>query len=94
MVALDSLGRLGEARWPSPEATAETVGLPRGPVLGAQGFGAGVGNMIALHNIIAGGATVGLAGQEGAVLRRTLPICLAYTFLGGVIALVIVRSTG
>ena len=69
------------------EATAETIGLPREPILGAQAFGAGVGNTIALHNIIAGGATVGLAGQEGAVLRRTLPVCLAYSFLGGLIAL-------
>ena len=61
------------------------------PILGAQGFGAGVGNMIALHNIIAGGATVGLEGQEGQVLRRTLPVCLLYTLLGGLLALLLVR---
>ena len=77
------------------EATAETIGLPRVPILGAQGFGAGVGNMIALHNIIAGGATVGLEGKEWQVLRRTLPICLLYTLLGGLLALLLVRwSTG
>ena len=77
------------------EATAATIGLPRDPILGAQGFGAGVGNMIALHNIIAGGATVGLEGQEGQVLRRTLPVCLLYTLLGGLLAYLLVWwSTG
>jgi lactate permease len=73
------------------EATAEAIGLPRAPILGAQGFGAGAGNMIALHNIIAGGATVGLQGQEGQVLRRTLPVCLLYTLLGGLLAFFLVR---
>ena len=73
------------------EATAEAIGLPLVSILGAQGFGAGVGNMIALHNIIAGGATVGLAGQEGHVLRRMLPVCLLYTVLGGLLAALLVR---
>jgi lactate permease len=73
------------------EATAEALGLPLLPILGAQGFGAGVGNMIALHNIIAGGATVGLSGKEGQVLRRTLPVCLVYTLLGGLLALMLAR---
>jgi lactate permease len=68
-------------------ATAQALRLPTITILGAQGFGAGVGNMIALHNIIAGGATVGLNGQEDQVLRRVLPICLTYTLLGGLCAL-------
>jgi len=73
------------------EATAEALGLPLVPILGAQGFGAGAGNMIALHNIIAGGATVGLRGEEGQVLRRTLPVCLVYTLLGGLLAVMLAR---
>jgi len=68
------------------ETTAQSLGLPREVVLGVHGFGSGAGNAIALQNIIAGGATVGLSGQEGQVLRRTLPVCLLYTALGGVIA--------
>lgn len=38
------------------------------------------------HNIIAAGATVGLTGEEGAVLRRTLIPALGYGLLGGVLA--------
>lgn len=67
-------------------ATAGRLELPTLTMLGAQGFGAAVGNIICPHNIIAAGATVALVGEEGAVLRRTLGICLLYAFLGGVLA--------
>ena len=59
------------------------------PLLGAQGFGAAAGNSIAPHNIIAALATVGLAGKEGEVLRRTLGVALGYTLLGGLLALLV-----
>jgi lactate permease len=55
-------------------ATATATGQPVLPLLGAQGFGAAVGNIICPHNIVAAAATVGLSGQEGLVLRRTLPV--------------------
>jgi lactate permease len=58
-------------------------------MLGAQGFGAAVGNAIAPHNIVAAAATVGLAGRESEILRRTLPVTAAYLALGGVLALVL-----
>jgi lactate permease len=66
--------------------TALAVGRPVLPLLGAQGFGAAVGNIICPHNIVAASATVGLSGQEGSVLRRTLPPALIYVALGGVLA--------
>lgn len=69
------------------QATASRLDLPVLPLLGAQGFGAAVGNMICPHNIIAAGATVQLAGREGDVMRRTLPIALGYGLLGGLLAL-------
>jgi lactate permease len=72
------------------QATAQTLGLPVAAVLGAQGFGAAVGNIICPHNIIAAGATVALTGQEGAVLRRTLGITLLYVGLGGILAWVFI----
>jgi lactate permease len=68
-------------------STAEAVGRPVLPLLGAQGFGAAVGNIICPHNVVAAAATVGLAGREGAVLRRTLPVTLLYVVLGGLLAL-------
>ncbi|HSP30320.1 MAG TPA: L-lactate permease, partial [Ilumatobacteraceae bacterium] len=55
-------------------------------MLGAQGFGAAVGNAIAPHNIVAAAATVGLAGRESEILRRTLPVTAAYLALGGALA--------
>jgi lactate permease len=56
-------------------------------VVGAQGFGAAVGNMICPHNVVAAGATVGLHGREGEILRATLRVTLAYAAAGGVLAL-------
>jgi len=66
-------------------ATAGATGLPPILALAGQGFGAAIGNIIAPHNIVAGAATVGLIGREGDVLKRTLPICLIYAALGGVL---------
>jgi len=66
-------------------ATAGAADLP--PLLAAagQGFGAAIGNVIAPHNIVVGAAAVGLIGSEGQVLRRTLPVCLAYVAAGGLL---------
>lgn len=68
------------------DATARRLGLPPVPLLGAQGFGAAVGNIVCPHNLVAASATVELVGREGAVLRRTLGIALGYALLGGVLA--------
>ncbi len=71
-------------------ATAGALGYDRLPLLGAQNFGASAGNAIAPHNIVAGGATVGLTGSEADVMRRTLGITLVYALLGGALALLLV----
>jgi lactate permease len=70
-------------------ATAGELGYAELPLLGAQNFGASVGNPIAPHNIVAGGATVGLIGAEGDVMRRTIAPTLGYALLGGLLALVL-----
>ena len=69
------------------QATANRLELPALPLVGAQGFGAAVGNIVCPHNVIAAGATVQLAGREGEVLRRTLGVALVYGLLGGLAAL-------
>ncbi|MDP1875256.1 L-lactate permease [Phenylobacterium sp.] len=71
---------------PFQTATAEALDLPQTRMAAAQGVGAGVGNIISPHNIIAGAATVGLKGEEGAVLRQTAGICLFYLAAAGVLA--------
>ncbi|HET6519262.1 MAG TPA: L-lactate permease, partial [Geminicoccaceae bacterium] len=74
------------------EATARELRLPVLPLVGGQGFGAAVGNIICPHNIIAGGATVGIAGREGEVLRGTAPACAVYAGLGGVVLYLMVAG--
>jgi lactate permease len=71
------------------QATSLNLGLPVLFIVAAQGFGAAIGNIICPHNIIAGCATVGLTGQEGAVLRKTLLACMIYVLLGGVLVLLL-----
>lgn len=63
--------------------TASALGLPVAVLVAAQCFGAAVGNVICPHNVIAGAATVGLAGQEGSILRQTVWPCVAYLLAGG-----------
>jgi lactate permease len=73
------------------QTVAKNLGLPVLSMVGAQGFGAAVGNIVCPHNIIAGGATVGLVGQEGSILRKTVVGCLIYSTLGGLAALWLAR---
>src|SRR5499426_37175 len=70
-------------------AAAAELGLPLLAMIAAQGFGAAIGNSVALHNIIAGAATVGLQGREGDILRRTGPVCLVHLAAGGVLVLAV-----
>jgi lactate permease len=62
--------------------------------VGAQGFGAAAGNMIAPMNVLAGAATVGIVGQEGAILRRLVGVCLVYAACGGVLTWLLARGIG
>jgi hypothetical protein len=53
-----------------------------------QAIGAAAGNMIAIHNVVAASATVGLLGQEGKTLRMTIIPTLYYVAGAGVLGLV------
>ncbi|MGY6588008.1 MAG: L-lactate permease [Wenzhouxiangella sp.] len=66
--------------------TARQLDAPPLPLLGAQTFGAAMGNMICPHNIVAAGAVVNLRGQESEVLRRTLWVALTAALIAGLIA--------
>ncbi|MEG3766754.1 L-lactate permease [Alteromonas sp. 14N.309.X.WAT.G.H12] len=52
-------------------------------IVAAQAVGAAAGNMIAIHNVVAASATVGLLGQEGATLRKTILPTLYYVAVAG-----------
>jgi lactate permease len=70
-------------------ATAAAAGLDPVRVLGAQGWGAAIGNAMAPHNVIAAAAVVGLAGHEAEILRRTVPLVIPYTLAAGAVALIL-----
>ncbi|MEZ4699893.1 MAG: L-lactate permease [Rhodothermales bacterium] len=56
-------------------------------VVALQSVGAAAGNMIAIHNVVAASATVGLLGQEGTTLRRTILPTFYYVGLAGLMGL-------
>ncbi|MEM6740252.1 MAG: L-lactate permease [Pseudomonadota bacterium] len=66
-------------------SAAASLGLTPLTMAAAQGAGSAIGNVLAPHNIIAGAATVGILGQEGKVLRRTLAPGLTYAAAIGVL---------
>lgn len=59
-------------------------------VIAGQAVGAAAGNMIAIHNVVAASATVGLLGQEGATLRRTILPTLYYILTAGALLMLAV----
>jgi lactate permease len=50
-----------------------------------QAIGAAAGNMIAIHNVVAASATVGLLGQEGKTLRKTILPTIYYVLAVGLL---------
>jgi lactate permease len=63
------------------------------PVLMAalQTTGGALGSMVTPAKVLMACATAGLQGQEGAVIRRALPPCLALTGLAGLAGLLLAR---
>jgi len=64
-------------------ATAQSIGASPEIVVAAQAVGGAAGNMITVHNVVAAAATVGLLGQEGRLLRKTLVPMVYYCLLTG-----------
>jgi len=63
-------------------------------VVALQAVGAAAGNMIAIHNVVAASATVGLLGQEGSILRKTILPTLYYLVVVGILGLCTVYLLG
>lgn len=68
--------------------TAELLGVSGALMVALQSVGAAAGNMIAIHNVVAASATVGLLGREGVTLRKTILPTLYYITLAGIIGLI------
>ena len=75
-------------------SVANSLGFSTAVILALQAVGAAAGNMIAIHNVVAASATVGLLGQEGATLRRTFLPLIYYLTALGLLALCLVHMDG
>ena len=66
---------------------ADRIGAPHVVILGLQALGGAAGNMIAVHNVVAASATVGLVGCEGALIRKTILPMIYYVVFAGLLGL-------
>lgn len=76
-------------------STGAAIGLERPElVVAAQAIGGAGGNPIAIHNIVAASATVGLLGREGDLLRKTIIVTTYYCLAGGAVAYLFIHGVG
>jgi lactate permease len=73
---------------------AERLAMSTVFIVALQAVGAAAGNMIAIHNVVAASATVGLLGKEGATLRKTILPTIYYLVVVGVCGLIGVHLLG
>ncbi|WP_339490302.1 L-lactate permease [Pseudomonas sp. EL_65y_Pfl2_R95] len=73
---------------------ATSLGFSSALIIAAQAIGAAAGNMVAIHNVVAASATVGLLGREGTTLRKTIWPTLYYVLFTGIIAMIAVYGLG
>ncbi|WP_296751067.1 L-lactate permease [Thiobacillus sp.] len=73
---------------------AELKGLPQSAIIAAQSAGGSIGNAIAPANVVLGASTAGIAGQEGAILRKTLPWTIVAVIVTGIATVLLVMLTG
>ena len=73
---------------------AENLMISGSLVVALQAVGAAAGNMFCIHNVVAASATVGLLGQEGITLRRTIIPTLYYCTLVGILGLLAIYVFG
>ncbi len=75
-------------------STGEQIGVPPESVVAIQALGGAGGNPIAIHNIVAASATVGLLGREGDLIRKTAIVTAYYCLAGGAIGSIIISGFG
>ena len=71
-------------------SVAERLLLSAPVIVALQAVGAAAGNMIAIHNVVAASATVGVLGQEGTTLRKTIIPTIYYVSAAGLLGMAVV----
>lgn len=66
-------------------ATGQEIGVTPDTVVATQAVGGAGGNPVAIHNIVAASATVGLLGREGDLIRKTALVTAYYCLTAGVV---------
>lgn len=72
------------------QTVAELKSLPDASVIAAQSAGGAIGNAIAPANVVLGASTAGISGQEGAIIRKTLPWTIVTVLLTGAATVLLV----
>ena len=72
---------------PIQDSIATQLGQNRTNLLALQSVGAAMGNMVAIHNIVAVGSVLGLENKEGEILRQTVLPMLLYGVIAAVASL-------
>ena len=75
------------------QTVAELNELSESTIIGAQSAGGAIGNAIAPANLVLGASTAGISGQEGDILRKTMPWTIVATVLVGIATVLIVLLT-
>ncbi|WP_257666204.1 L-lactate permease [Parapedobacter tibetensis] len=61
-------------------------------IVSLQAVGAAAGNMVAIHNVVAASAVVGLMGKEGYILGKTIIPTIYYVLAAGILGMVLISS--
>ncbi|MBD1400703.1 L-lactate permease [Pelovirga terrestris] len=73
---------------------ANALSVSGAVMIALQAMGAAAGNMVAIHNVVAASATVGLLGQEGRTIRMTIIPTVFYVLATGILGLVAIYVFG
>jgi len=73
---------------------ADRLAVSGAMIVALQAVGAAAGNMVAIHNVVAASATVGLLDKEGPVLRKTILPTIYYLAVVGLLGLIAVYLIG
>jgi lactate permease len=73
---------------------AERLAISGLMIVALQAVGAAAGNMVAIHNVVAASATVGLLGREGSTLRKTIVPTIYYLAVIGTLGLLAIYVLG
>lgn len=72
------------------QTVAELNDLPEATIIGAQSAGGAIGNAVAPANVVLGASTAGIRGQEGDILRKTIPWTIVATLVTGAATVLLV----